>query len=138
MQQDNSSHVHYDDCFSLLVFCLLSSLSPWIAFRHCFPGQVPRICVCLAFISDYCVDFISDCRIDKQQSVSTIRLNFLDMMDTAEMEQKPVEKKKKEFWRSERERIKNWATKRKLGNQQSKEKRFFFFLFLLFVCTQLK
>ena len=110
---------------------------PGLHFVLVFPDK-SRGFVCLAFISDYCVDFISDCRIDKQQSVSTIRLNFLDMMDTAEMEQKPVEKKKKEFWRSERERIKNWATKRKLGNQQSKEKRFFFFLFLLFVCTQLK
>jgi hypothetical protein len=95
--------------------------------------------VCLAFISDYCVSFISDCRIDKQQSVSTIRLNFLDMMDTAEMEQKPVEKEK-EFWRSERERDRekkktgqlkgNWGINRAKKNDSS----FFFFSFLV-VCV---
>lgn len=98
-------------CCFLLFFVCCRVFHPGLHFVIVFPDK-SRGFVCLAFISDYYVSFISDCRIDKQQSVSTIRLNFLDMMDTAEMEQKPVEKEK-EFWRSERERDRE---KKKLGN----------------------
>lgn len=126
-------------CFSLfffVVFCLLSSLSPWIAFRHCFPEQVPRICV-----FGFYFRLLRIFHIGLPNRQTAISFDYSPEFPGHDGHggngtKTSRKRKKKKNSGEEREREKkNWATKRKLGNQQSKEKRFFFFFPFLVVCV---
>ena len=75
----NSSH--YDDCF--LLFFLLG-IFPCIAFRHCFPASSRDLC----FIPPRLLRIFHIGLLNTNSNQFRL-VNFLDMMDAAEMDKNP-------------------------------------------------